>query len=225
MAIIAPQTRKKVPYHKGIGTEDILEAALLILREGSLQDLTLANVAKRLGISAPAVYHHFPNKDALLAAAAVLGFKELTKRYERLNRTYKDLHSWIRARGRTYLQFAFEEPALHSLMYRYRFADRQSHTELMEAENDCYRTNVGQLAYGTGKQPGKFMSHNSFRDFPVSMTIWATFHGLATLIADGHMKQIPSAKVIDKMVSDIADVLTKRIDFALVSNGEKRITN
>lgn len=220
MTVSARRIKDKEPYHKGLSTEDILNAALEILREGDLEDLTLAKVAKSLGVSTPAVYHHFPNKDALLAATAALGFRHLTTLYEKVNRTYKDLNSWIRARGRTYLHFAFEEPALHRLMYRYRFADRQSHSDLMEAENECYRSSVAQIAHARGKKAGDFLSHNSFRDFPVSMTIWSTFHGLATLITDGHMKSIPNAKVIDKMAADIADVLTKEIDFELVQSNE-----
>jgi len=217
MTVSAPRKKQTSPYHKGLNTSDILDAALRILKDGDLEDLTLARVAKELGVSAPAVYHHFPNKDALVAATAALGFRHLTTLYEKINRTHKDLHSWIRARGRTYLQFAFEEPALHRLMYRYRFADRQSHAELMEAENACYRSSVSQIANPKDRRAGEFLSHNSFRDFPVSMTIWSTFHGLATLIADGHMKNIPSSRTIDKMASDIADVLTKKLDFDLVS--------
>jgi AcrR family transcriptional regulator len=216
MTVSAPRTKTKEPYHKGLSTEDILNAALKILQQGDLEDLTLAKVAKSLGVSAPAVYHHFPNKDALLAATAALGFRHLTALYEKVNRTYKDLNSWIRARGRTYLHFAFEEPALHRLMYRYRFADRESHADLMEAENACYRSSVAQIANTKGSSPGAFMSHNSFHDFPVSMTIWSTFHGLATLITDGHLKSIPNPKAIDKMAADIADVLTKKIDYELV---------
>jgi AcrR family transcriptional regulator len=217
MAVSAPRKKQSSPYHKGLNTSDILEAALKILQEGDLEDLTLARVAKELGVSAPAVYHHFPNKDALVAATAALGFRHLTALYEKINRTHKDLHSWIRARGRTYLQFAFEEPGLHRLMYRYRFADRQSHAELMEAENACYRSSVSQITNRKEQKTGEFLSHHSFRDFPVSMTIWSTFHGLATLIADGHMKNIPSLRTIDKMANDIADVLTKKLDFDLVS--------
>ena len=220
MTISAPRTQAKEPYHKGLSTEDILDAALKILRDSDLEELTLAKVAKELGVSAPAVYHHFPNKDALLAATAALGFRHLTMLYENINRTQKDLNSWIRARGRTYLQFAFEEPALHRLMYRHRFADRQSHADLMKAEDACFSSSVAQIANTKGKTPGKFMSHNSFRDFPVSMTIWSTFHGLATLIADGHLKSIPNAKAVDKMAADIADVLTKKIDYELVPGND-----
>lgn len=220
MPASVPRVRNKEPYHKGLAAADIVNAALSILRESDLEDLTLARVAKSLGVSTPAVYHHFPNKDALLAAAAALGFRQLTALYEKIGHRDKDLNAWIRARGRTYLHFAFEEPALYRLMYRYRFSDRQSHTDLMEAENACYRTSVARISMARGKRAGKFLSHHSFRDFPVSMTIWSTFHGLATLIADGHMKQIPGARVIDQMVADIADVLTKKIDYELVQTEE-----
>lgn len=218
MAISAPRPQPKARYHKGLSREDILDAALDILRDGGLDQLTLARVAKLLGVSAPAVYHHFPNKEALLASAAALGFRHLTRLYDEIGRKQADLNAWIRARGRIYLQFAFDEPGLHQAMYRYRFTDRHAYPELIEAENACFGSSVARIADGTCREP-QFMSHNSFRDYPVSMTIWAAFHGLATIIADGHMR-VPNKKTIDKLAADIADVLTQQNHFELLPAGD-----
>jgi AcrR family transcriptional regulator len=215
MAVSAPRPPVRERYHKGLSKEDILDAALQILREGTLEDLTLARVAKLLGVSAPAVYHHFPNKDALLAATAALGFKHLTSLYKEVASKQKDLNSWIRARGSVYIRFAFEEPGLHQLMYRHRFADRNSYPELMAAEDECFSSSVAHIADAKGRRPRQFFSHNSVTDFPVSMTIWSAFHGLATLIADGHMKT-PTQKTIDKLAASIADVLTNRNEYEFV---------
>lgn len=209
MAVSAPRKEPKARYHKGLSKEDILDAALAILHEeGSLDGLTLARVAKRLGVSAPAVYHHLENRDALFAATAALGFRHLTKLYEEVDRDQSDLNAWIRARGRVYLEFAFDEPALHQLMYRYRFENRHAYSELIEAEDACFGSSVARIDDGGGRRP-RFRSHQTVRDYPVSMTIWAAFHGLATIIADGHLR-VGDRKLIEKLAADVADVLTHR---------------
>ncbi len=46
------------------------KAALEVIDEHGLSSLTLAATAKRMGVSAPAFYHHFKDKDALLAEVA-----------------------------------------------------------------------------------------------------------------------------------------------------------
>lgn len=48
------------------------EAALAEIEEHGLHGFGLAHVATRLGVKAPSLYHHFSNKDELLAEAARL---------------------------------------------------------------------------------------------------------------------------------------------------------
>ena len=60
------------PYHHGdLRNCAIIAAAELIESIGSY-DITIAQVAKRVGVSAPALYRHFTDKDALLTAVREL---------------------------------------------------------------------------------------------------------------------------------------------------------
>ncbi len=45
---------------------DILEASLEIINEGGIQSLTIKNIAKKVGISEPAIYRHFESKTKIL---------------------------------------------------------------------------------------------------------------------------------------------------------------
>lgn len=56
-----------------------MAAALELVAESTVDDVTLRAVARRAGVSAAAPYHHFPDKDALLAAVARDGFDELAQ--------------------------------------------------------------------------------------------------------------------------------------------------
>ena len=48
--------------------KEIIEISLEILKEGGAQKLTMKEIAKRAGISEQAIYRHFENKLAILAA-------------------------------------------------------------------------------------------------------------------------------------------------------------
>lgn len=59
-------TSKKGKYQN---TASYLNAALDIVREQGIEQLTMRKMAQHMGVSAMAVYKHFPNKDELLKAA------------------------------------------------------------------------------------------------------------------------------------------------------------
>src|SRR5713226_5348455 len=64
-------------------TQDIVSGALaLIEREGSDEAVTLRAVAREIGIAAPSIYAHFPDRDAIVMAAVVRIFDELTAAIE-----------------------------------------------------------------------------------------------------------------------------------------------
>jgi AcrR family transcriptional regulator len=60
-----------------LSRDQILDAALALLVETGLGALTMRALARRLAIDPMAVYHYFPDKDALLAAAAERSFAAL----------------------------------------------------------------------------------------------------------------------------------------------------
>ncbi len=60
-------------------TEDIVSGALaLIEREGTDEAVTLRAVAREIGIAAPSIYAHFPDRAAIMMAVVARVFDELT---------------------------------------------------------------------------------------------------------------------------------------------------
>jgi TetR/AcrR family tetracycline transcriptional repressor len=59
-----------MPYPSRTDRRSIVAAAITVLDERGLEDVTLRAIAARLGIRQPALYHHFTNKAELLAAMA-----------------------------------------------------------------------------------------------------------------------------------------------------------
>ncbi|HLV32481.1 MAG TPA: helix-turn-helix domain-containing protein, partial [Chitinispirillaceae bacterium] len=46
----------------------IIDAAIELIAQGGIQQLTMKNLSKRIGISEPAIYRHFENKSSILEA-------------------------------------------------------------------------------------------------------------------------------------------------------------
>ncbi len=69
--------KRNVGQHHGDLRSALLAAALELVAESDVEGVTLRAVARRAGVSAAAPYHHFPDKDALLAAIARDGFDTL----------------------------------------------------------------------------------------------------------------------------------------------------
>lgn len=60
----------KAAYHHGNLKQALMSAAMKELATEGLEAFSLRGVARRAGVSAPAVYRHFADKDALLVAVA-----------------------------------------------------------------------------------------------------------------------------------------------------------
>ncbi|MCA6289859.1 MAG: TetR family transcriptional regulator, partial [Phenylobacterium sp.] len=76
-------TRK--PRGHGFETRDeILDAALRLFSEHGVMGVSTRQIAGRVGISQPALYAHFRNRDDLLAELCERAFSELEQRLNTL---------------------------------------------------------------------------------------------------------------------------------------------
>jgi AcrR family transcriptional regulator len=104
-------------YHHGDLRAAILEAAGRMIEKEGLKGLSVREAARRAGVSHNAPYRHFPDREALLAALAAEGFRELGKVLE--NRSGREL-------AEAYVRFALEHPQRFRLM----FASGRAHPDL-----------------------------------------------------------------------------------------------
>jgi len=102
----------KKAYHHGNLRAALVTAALKEIAKSGPETFSLREVARRAGVSAPAVYRHFKDKDALLAAVA-------GECWERLGAAMTvavaeapadDVLEQFRATGIAYVKFAVEHP-------------------------------------------------------------------------------------------------------------------
>ncbi len=76
---------------------EIINVALELISEKGIQGLTIKNLAKKIGITEPAIYRHYDSKTDILIAVLDL-FKQNTELlYEKqLNSTYTSGRNFIR---------------------------------------------------------------------------------------------------------------------------------
>ena len=98
------------PYHHGDLRRAVLETAMGMLHEDKGWQFTLREVARRAGVSHAAPYKHFPDKAALLAEIALLGFDRLREALAAKPRRPRSLRDEFFAMGRAYVRFGHPQP-------------------------------------------------------------------------------------------------------------------
>ena len=96
---------------------NILETARTIMREEGVAALSMQELARRMNLRAPSLYHYFHSKMDVYDALFRLGF---TLYGEYLDRAYQGVQSWqeyIQKSFESYLAFAQENPELHQLCF------------------------------------------------------------------------------------------------------------
>lgn len=107
-----------VGQHHGALRSSLIDAALELVAESDPEKVTLRAVARRAGVSAAAPYHHFPDKDALLAAVACDGFDALGSVQSAVLGGPGSASDRLEELARQYVLFAMRHRTHYRLMFR-----------------------------------------------------------------------------------------------------------
>mgnify|MGYP003652298255 CR=1 FL=1 len=105
------------PYHHGDLRAAALQVGMEKLADQEQPDLGLRALARDLGVSATALYRHFPNKDALLDALALEGLSRLGHSQAEAAEAAGGGEAGFAEVGITYVEWAVRHPALLRLIY------------------------------------------------------------------------------------------------------------
>jgi AcrR family transcriptional regulator len=160
----------------------LLTAAAQVIEKGGVESLTMRALAARTGVSSGAPYHHFRNRDALLAALAGEGFRRLCEAMELEALGTAGPLARLAGLGRGYIRFAQAHPGYFRVMFleavkRERDATLEREGTralalLREAIGDCQKT---------GKAPAG-------DPLPWVLLAWSAVHGAANLSVDGSLR-------------------------------------
>jgi AcrR family transcriptional regulator len=168
-------------YHHGNLRDALIEAARHLLKERGPQGFTLVDAAKLAGVSAAAPYRHFRDKEALLAAVAVDGFKDFARRQQGALKDQNDPLAAFRAMGLAYLAFAREEPGAYQAMFMSKLG-HGGPSPAQEPPAGGFDALLQGLKPLIGDPPPQGLD-------PIALAcqVWALSHGVAMLSASGQL--------------------------------------
>lgn len=159
-------------YHHGDLRAAVIAAGLERLQGGDGGELGLRALARDVGVSATALYRHFPDKEALLDALADEGLRRLGALQAQAWLKAGGGIAGFKATGAAYVRFAHDEPALFRLSFTRQMPDRKEGGDGGEVAYNLLRAGVGEALPGV-KDPDVAALH-----------AWSLVHGLAMLILD-----------------------------------------
>jgi AcrR family transcriptional regulator len=180
-------------YHHGNLRRALLDHALVMIRRGGVDALTLREIGAGVGVSRSALYRHFADKRALLAAVATEGFRTLR---EQLVAAWEDGgrgRAAFEAMGDAYVRFAMANPAHYRVMFGGALDPKAAERELAIEASGAFQALVDAL---TALQRARLVRN----DDPLQMArfVWAVVHGVAMLGIDG---QLPERGAVKKLTA------------------------
>lgn len=180
------------PKHK-FSRDEIIQAALGLVRTGGISSVTARSLATQLGSSSKPIFSLFENMEEVL--------QELLKAADELYQQYlsHDMscgkYPVYKASGMAYIRFAQEEKELFKLLF---MRDRSS--EEAEAQASELDEILAIIQRNTG------MSYERAQKFHLEM--WIYVHGIATMIATNYIEW--QTELVSDMLTDVYEGLKCR---------------
>lgn len=155
-----------------------------MIAETGASALSLRALAREIGVTHAAIYRHFPDRRAVLAALATDALLVLAQRQRAILTRGRDPVATVVRLGVDYLHFALEDPPRFRLAFSSEFSSKQAYPTLRAAADAAEASAVDavQRVAAQGLLPAA-----AVRDRAVAL--WALVHGTAVLTLDGLLSE------------------------------------
>jgi AcrR family transcriptional regulator len=175
--------KAKDAYHHGDLRAALVGAALKLLEKRDFEQLSLREVARNVGVSATAVYRHFPSKESLLEALAEQQQGAAAKASDR---------GAFAQTGRTYVRFALANPNLFRLIFIHRPSRLRPDVDSpVGSPARLLRSNIAKSLGPRATQEQVFVA---------ALRAWSLVHGLSMLILDEQVDRKAAEAMIDMVI-------------------------
>src|SRR6266700_2606524 len=181
-------------YHHGDLRDALIKAALREAEQGGAEAISIKALAKQLGVSQPAPYRHFADREALLAAVTAAAFRQLSAILrEAMAKPSKQ--SRLSRLAQATLDFGLRRNGIYRLMFASRTVScAAKDSELHEATRETFALVIEALeapaiAYLRERQ---------------ALKIWAALHGVVMLaeqgLLTGEIAHISREELVEEIV-------------------------
>jgi AcrR family transcriptional regulator len=182
-------------YHHGDLKNALIRAGIEILSKDGVQALTLRQVAKKAGVSHAAPYAHFADKQALIAAIAAEGYRQLYEKLAAAQESRVDALARLMAVAQAYAQFAIDEPDHFKITFSGVVEAEKDYPDYVEQSKRCFAL---VMVVVTDCQSGGILEPGDPELATVS--VWASIHGFVQLML---ANQIPGTLLAQYSMPDL----------------------
>ena len=187
------QRRKHKEYHHGDLRRAVLKAAFAEVKRRGLRELTLREVARKIGVTHAAPYHHFKDLDALLDAMAEEAFAELDLAMAESKHEIEQADQRLIALGCAYIDFARKRPERIEVMFRRANAKRPAFESEVGRRSFQHLVDAVAACQAEGLAPAG-------DPLDTALSAWSLVHGFAALWVEGQLASMePYANRYDEL--------------------------
>src|SRR6201991_127723 len=199
---------RKIRQKEEVRTSILDTAWEMVVSEG-WHSFSIRKIADAIEYSVPVIYSHFENKDAILLEFNRKGFQLLTDALAAAKAGKQNPADQIRAMGRAYWDFAFNNKEYYQLMFGLGIptCETVSKIRAMISFNEVITTSIVAMVPAGQKLPfDPFLKYQSF---------WSMMHGLVsinmstlgrTIQTGSHHDNLPLQVLEDVMCSFIRGI-------------------
>jgi AcrR family transcriptional regulator len=195
-------------YHHGDLRDALVQAALREAEQGGPEAISLKALAKELGVSQPAPYRHFADRDALLQAVTAEAFRQ----FNAILREAIDKLS-TRSKLSRFAQTALEFGLRRNGMYRLMFASRTMACAEKDSELHVAAYEALALLIESLEAPAVGLLRERH-----ALQVWAALHGVISLaeqgLLTGQVAKITREELVEGIVQETKMALTLAIEKA-----------
>jgi AcrR family transcriptional regulator len=182
--------------------EACIRAAQQVIAERGIENLSLREVARKLGVSHQAPYKHYPSRGHLLSEVMRRCFQDFAQHLDnraRFEEPERDLESL----GLQYLMYAREHPLEYRLMFSTKWPGLTEELDLMQDATHAFDVLRGVLR----RMHGDAVNMREAIDLD-ALYIWSTMHGLAGVLNGQCISTLNlKTKVLKRVISHSMDRL------------------
>jgi AcrR family transcriptional regulator len=153
----------------------ILDTAWEMVVTEGWHSFSIRKIADAIEYSVPVIYSHFENKDAILLEFNKKGFQLLTDSLKKAKSEKPEPADQIRAMGRAYWDFAFQNKEYYQLMFGLGIPTCETVSKIpaMVEFNEVITSSItGMVPFGKKPAFDPFLKYQSF---------WSMLHGLVSI--------------------------------------------
>jgi AcrR family transcriptional regulator len=204
-----PDRKPLNTYHHGDLRDALVHAALREAELGGPEVISIKALAKKLGVSQPAPYRHFADREALLSAATAEAFRQFSAMLrEQINKPSK--RSKLSRFAQATLAFGLRRNGIYRLMFASRtMACASKGSELHTAAMETFALVLEAL-----EAPAVGLLRERH-----ALQIWAALHGVVMLAEQGLLTGKVANITREELVEDIVRQTKMALALAIKAAG------